>query len=141
MSILLVHPDDDMVVALTDQTAGATHLVGDEPVELTGPVEAKHKFARRPAKRGERLKMYGIVVAEAVHDIRRGDPLTTQNIKHATTEVSDIQNRGDWQTPDVSRWTDTTFQGFHRPDGRVGTRNHWIVVPLVFCQNLSLIHI
>lgn len=132
---LLVHPDDDMVVALKDHPSGTQVTVESQTIQLTGPVEAKHKFARRAAKRGERLKMYGIVVAEALSDIQLGDPLTTRNIKHATTEVSSVEDAAKWTPPDVSKWSDTTFAGFHRPDGRVGTRNHWIVVPLVFCQN------
>src|ERR687896_103653 len=28
------------------------------------------------------------------------------------------------------------FQGFRRPDGRVGTRNHVLVVPTVICSSL-----
>ncbi|MFZ4595293.1 MAG: hypothetical protein ACOYOF_13630 [Verrucomicrobiaceae bacterium] len=26
-----------------------------------------------------------------------------------------------------------------RPDGPAGTANHWVVIPLVFCQNRNLI--
>ncbi len=135
--VLLVHPDDDMVVALEDHPSGVTVSFNAESVTLRGPVEAKHKFARRPAKKGELLKMYGIVVAEALHDIACGDPLTTGNLKHATGEVTTGQTQS-WPAPDVSRWAETKFNGFHRPDGRVGTRNHWIVVPLVFCQNRNV---
>lgn len=137
-NILLVHPQDDMVVALTDHASGDTVTVESEAIQLRGSVEAKHKFARRAAKRGELLKMYGIVVAEAMRDIERGDPLTTANIKHATTEVTTVGDAMAWQKPDVSRWSEQRFSGFHRPDGRVGTRNHWIVVPLVFCQNRNV---
>ena len=25
--------------------------------------------------------------------------------------------------------------GYHRPDGKVGTANYWLVIPLVFCEN------
>jgi altronate hydrolase len=28
--------------------------------------------------------------------------------------------------------------GFHRPNGKVGTRNYWLVVPLVFCENRNI---
>ena len=136
--VLLVHPDDDMVVALEDQTAGTAIQLAAESITLRGPVEAKHKFARRAVKRGETLKMYGIIVAEALHDIQVGDPLTTANLKHATGSVETDGTTRSWTPPDVSRWSETTFEGFHRPDGRVGTRNFWIVVPLVFCQNRNL---
>ena len=136
--ILLVHPQDDMVVALEDHASGDRIVLHDDAITLTGPVEAKHKFSRRAVKEGERLRMYGIVVAEALRDIRQGDPLTTSNIKHATADVEVNGGTQDWQAPDVSPWAGRQFQGFRRPDGRVGTRNHWIVVPLVFCQNRNV---
>lgn len=137
-NILLVHPDDDMVVALTDHEGGSSVTVGTDSIQLLGPVSAKHKFARRAAKRGELLKMYGIVVAEAMCDLGQGAPLTTANIRHATAQIGNVDRADEWRAPDVSRWSEKTFDGFHRPDGRVGTRNHWIVVPLVFCQNRNV---
>lgn len=137
-STLLVHPDDDMVVALTDLSGGAAIDVAGETIQLSGPVEAKHKFARRAVERGGRLKMYGIIVAEAQRDIAVGEALTTANVKHATGAVTQDPSRVTWQAPDVGRWKDRRFSGYHRPDGRVGTRNHWIVVPLVFCQNRNV---
>ena len=30
------------------------------------------------------------------------------------------------------------FKGYHRSDGRVGTQNVWLVVPLVFCENRNI---
>jgi altronate hydrolase len=35
-------------------------------------------------------------------------------------------------------WSERHFLGFHRSDGQVGTANHWLVVPLVFCENRNL---
>src|SRR6185437_8164528 len=46
-----------------------------------------------------------------------------------------------WNAPDVSRWKDKTFKGFLRSDGQVGTRNYWIVVPLVFCENRNILNL
>ena len=28
--------------------------------------------------------------------------------------------------------------GYHRPDGQVGTRNYWLVLPMVFCENRNV---
>ena len=28
--------------------------------------------------------------------------------------------------------------GYHRADGQVGTRNYWLVLPLVFCENRNV---
>src|SRR5205814_5422201 len=43
-----------------------------------------------------------------------------------------------WRPPDVSKWKQRTFLGYHRPDGQVGTRNYWLVIPLVFCENRNI---
>src|SRR5207248_8965630 len=43
-----------------------------------------------------------------------------------------------WRAPDVSRCRDRTFLGYRRADGQVGTRNYWLVVPLVFCENRNV---
>src|SRR5450631_4838211 len=31
--------------------------------------------------------------------------------------------------------------GYHRADGKVGTRNYWLVVPLVFCENRNIVNL
>src|SRR5207245_1090290 len=36
------------------------------------------------------------------------------------------------------RWKHQTFLGYRRSDGQVGTRNYWLVVPLVFCENKNI---
>ncbi|MGH2897222.1 MAG: UxaA family hydrolase, partial [Solirubrobacteraceae bacterium] len=43
-----------------------------------------------------------------------------------------------WHAPDTTRFTGRTFDGYHRADGRVGTRNLWLVLPLVFCENRNV---
>jgi altronate hydrolase len=40
--------------------------------------------------------------------------------------------------PDVHRFANRTFLGYHRSDGRVGTANYWIFIPTVFCENRNL---
>ena len=127
-----------MIVALVDYAAGESVEIHGERLTLTLPVAAKHKFARRAFAAGERLQMYGITVARAVRDIAAGEVLTTSNLVHATDDVQDRREVAPWQPPDLSRFSDAKFQGFVRSDGRVGTRNYWIVIPLVFCENRNL---
>jgi altronate hydrolase len=135
---LLVHPDDDMVVALRDLASGETVVVDGRQITLTTAIPAKHKFSRRHCRAGELLKMYGLVVGKAVRNLQPGDWLNTGNLQHAVAQVGRADTGLGWTAPDVSDWLDATFDGFHRPDGRVGTRNFWIVVPLVFCENRNV---
>jgi len=43
-----------------------------------------------------------------------------------------------WNAPDTSKFKNRTFDGYHRKDGKVGTRNYWLVIPLTFCENRNI---
>ena len=51
------------------------------------------------------------------------------------------QSQYQWTPPDVSRWKQRKFLGYRRGDGQVGTRNYWVVVPLVFCENRNILNL
>jgi altronate hydrolase len=138
VSFLQIHPQDDLLVALTDHLRGETVQHRGLAFSLLEDVPAKQKVVVRNVARGQAIRMYGIVVAKASREIQQGQRLTTSNAVDATEPVRDTTARIDWQPPDVSRWVERTFDGYVRDDGRVGTRNHWIVVPLVFCENRNL---
>jgi altronate hydrolase len=132
---------DDVVVALADLAAGESVEWGGRSYMLPQDVPAKHKFAARNLASGQRVQMYGVTVGVATTDLASGDLINTENIDHAVDEPV-IQRHGrPWQPPDVNRWADGTFDGYVRRDGRVGTANHWIVVPLVFCENRNVLAI
>ena len=135
---LIVHPDDDMIVALKDCQAGETVSLTNEAVTLKSDVRAKHKFSRRGFSKGDLLRMYGVVVGRAMTNLSPGDTITTENLEHATSEVTSVGSRQPWSPPDVSRWQNHSFMGYVRDDGNVGTRNYWILVPLVFCENRNV---
>ncbi len=137
-NILLVDPADDMLVALVDHAAGERVVCGTDVIELLCAIPAKHKFARYDFSVGQKLKMYGIIVGEATRDIRAGELITTGNLRHATEDITATLASTTWQAPEVSQWQGVEFNGYFRPDGRVGVRNYWIVVPLVYCQNRNL---
>ena len=138
MTFLQVHADDDVLVALEDHRRGESVEHAGQSLTLLDDIPAKQKLALRDFQVGEQVKMYGIVAAEARHAIRAGQLLTTANAVHATEELKKVSAARPWEAPDVSRWRDRTFDGFLRDDGRVGTRNYWIVAPLVFCENRNL---
>jgi len=77
-------------------------------------------------------------VGKAVTPIRRGELLTTRNIHHQAAAFQEKTQEYRWTPPDVSRWKQREFLGYRRSDGQVGTRNYWIVVPLVFCENRNI---
>jgi len=136
---LKISPQDDVGVALQDLKAGDEIVLGGQNYVLATNVAAKHKFALKAFATGEKLTMYGTVVGEAVTPIPVGGAITTGNTQHQAAAFERRIHRYEWQEPDNSRWKDRTFQGFHRADGQVGTRNYWLVVPLVFCENNNIL--
>lgn len=138
-NIVKIHPNDNVLVALSDLTAGETVRWNGDEIQVLEPIPGKHKFAAADLMPGDAVTMYGVLVGKTQHYVPRGGLLTTANLKHATGGYSTGGNPNlHWQAPDVSKWAGKTFMGYHRPDGSVGTANYWLIVPLVFCENRNL---
>jgi altronate hydrolase len=137
-NILKIHPQDNVLVALSDLRGGDLVEVDGGSLLLKSDVAAKHKFAITDLAAGQTIIMYGITVGKAAQPIGRGELLTTANVRHDTAITERKTAFQGWHAPDVSRWQTRTFLGYHRADGQVGTRNYWLVVPLVFCENRNV---
>ncbi|HEX8425529.1 altronate dehydratase family protein [Hymenobacter sp.] len=134
-----IHPDDNVLVALQDLPVGTPVTYDGVTVTTTERIPAKHKLAMEFLAPGDPVHMYGVLVGKAAQAIGMGGLLTTANIRHATDSYGENQERrAAWTAPDVAKWEDRTFMGFHRADGSVGTANYWLVIPLVFCENRNI---
>ena len=136
---LLIDPFDNLGVALQPLCPGDLVNINGQKVEITQPVAAKHKFALAPLKKGDRCTLYGVTVGVMTEDLAAGGLIHTENLEHKADEFS--RNREPftkWQAPDVSPWQDRTFDGYHRSEKSVGTANHWVVIPMVFCENRNV---
>jgi altronate hydrolase len=140
LNTLKIHPKDNVVVALTNLSKGDSVEVDTELIILITDIAAKHKFAIRNFFVGDEIFMYGVVVGKARTKISKGELITTQNIVHET-EVYTIPKKSNskhWVAPISAALSKQTFLGYQREDGRVGTENNWLVIPLVFCQNRNI---
>ncbi len=136
--ILKLHPNDNVLIALEDLPSGIHVQWNDEQYHIPEPIPAKHKFAGRHFKEGDIIFMYGIIVGKATQDIPQGHLINTINIVHESASFTSKTEAFKWQPLNIDRWKDRSFQGYHRNDGRVGTANYWLFVPLVFCENRNL---
>lgn len=137
-SVLQLDPRDSALIALIDLEAGGRVEFKGHLYTLTKKVPAKHKFAMRNLEIGDDILMYGVLVGCAVKPIAAGELLTTSNVQHQAAPFHEQAHEYLWAPPDLSRWTNQTFLGYRRSDGQVGTRNYWLVVPLVFCENKNV---
>lgn len=133
-----IHPADNIDVALTNLQKGETVNGYGKEYTLQENIPAKHKFATKHFDEDDDIIMYGVLVGKAVHPIEQGALISTKNIKHASGGFGLKERKTEWHKPDVSKWQARTFNGFHRADGSVGTANHWLVIPLVFCENKNV---
>ncbi len=136
--VLKVHPKDNVIVALKDLTKGQTISYDGAEYVIQEDIPAKHKFFMYDMKQGEEITMYGVLVGKAQMNISKGSRMSTENTKHAAEPYTYRKVNQEWQAPDVSKFQGRTFNGYHRPDGRVGTANYWLFIPTVFCENRNM---
>ena len=153
---LTLHPGDSVSIAATDLPAGQVVPGSAGPIRLRQRIESGHKYARRAIADGEIVLKYGQPIGRATAPIAAGEHVHVHN-------VESLRGRGDLEpqlagagaeaaapritppTPErlqdhASRTTHhaprmLTFQGYRRRDGRVGVRNHVLVLATVQCAN------
>lgn len=137
---LKIHPADNLMVALVDLQAGESVSHGTEIFQLQTAVPAKHKFALEAFSTGTEVLLYGVVVGRTTKNIAKGEAVHTHNITHDTEayQVPKKVETQSWSPPLREEYANKRFLGYHRADGKVGTENNWLVIPLVFCQNRNI---
>jgi altronate hydrolase len=137
-TVLQIDPRDNVLVALSSLTADMTVHYGSSSCPVSENIPVKQKLALVDLHPGDLITMYGMVVGEATQPIARGGLLSTRNIRHRAGGYTAERHPVSFHLPDATAWSSRTFMGYHRADGQVGTRNSWLVLPLVFCENRNV---
>lgn len=137
-NVLKVQSTDNIIVALRDLERGSNVEYDGQTYLLKEDIPIKHKFAGQDFEVNDRVLMYGVTVGKALKRIPIGSRITVDNVGHSTDGYAIEGRRIEWIAPDVSVYKGRTFMGYHRSNGQVGTRNYWIVIPLVFCENRNI---
>jgi altronate hydrolase len=135
---LQIHPSDNVLVALQNLSKGSAIAWNGSQLILQEDIPAKHKVFLHDVAANGQVIMYGVLVGKANQFIPQGGLMTTGNVQHAATAYRYRHIKPIWQAPDVSKYVNKTFNGYHRPDGKVGTANYWLFVPTVFCENRNM---
>src|SRR5215470_2864153 len=136
--VLQLNAKDNVLVALSDLRQGEEIAFAGRTYKLKTEVPAKHKFASEEIGKDGAVVMYGVLIGKAMEPIGAGERLTTRNTHHEAAEFHEKTEQYQWQAPDVAKWSERRFLGYHRGDRQVGTRNYWLVAPLVFCENRNI---
>jgi altronate dehydratase large subunit len=155
MQTLLMHPGDNVAQAIVDLPASQMVTVDGDAIALRQAIPSGHKLARRPIGRGELVLKYGQPIGRAATEIATGEHVHVHN-------VESLRGRGDLvvASPVIARSVlcdeaipnmeeiasahttglamtprESVFLGYRRRDGRVGVRNHVLVLASVQCAN------
>ena len=129
---LRLHPSDSVAVTKRTVKAGET-LSGDGwQVRTASIIPAGHKVAVVPIADGTAVRRYGQIIGFAQGDIAPGKHVHTRNL--VCKEYARSYTAGTNVTPIPPAREVRTFQGYLRPDGRVGTRNYIAIISTVNCS-------
>ncbi len=126
--LLILNAADTVGVALDDLNAGEVI----EGVTLRQQVKRGHKLALVHMARGDNVRRYGQIIGQATQDITAGDHVHVQNLGMGTHQ-QDYAHASD-AAPLAPAPETRTFEGYHRADGRVGTRNYLGILTSVNCS-------
>src|SRR6185503_14518747 len=131
---ILIHEADDVLIATRDLPAGRVVRASGAEIVLEQNIPAGHKLARRALPKGTPIRRYGEVIGAASTAIAAGELVHVHNLDleaiAAKYEPCAAVPVVDFYPPDRMRH----FEGYRRPDGRVGTRNYVALASTVNCS-------
>ncbi|MBK8138091.1 MAG: altronate dehydratase [Chloroflexi bacterium] len=132
---VLLHPSDDVAIAKVPLASGTILERPDAtPLTVMQFIPVGHKLALRDVAQGEFIRRYGQVIGLATAPVRTGEHIHTHNLAvgdFARDYAFCVDAVPVALVPEDQR---RTFQGYLRPDGRVGTRNVVTVLASVNCS-------
>ncbi|RZJ81433.1 MAG: altronate dehydratase [Flavobacterium sp.] len=136
--VLKIDNRDNVLVALTDLAQDSSIEFQQKSYLVLEDIPAKHKFFINDMNAGDEVFMYGVLVGKVQFALKAGTRMSVENTKHAADPYFYREVTYKWQAPDVSKFENLNFLGYHRADGTVGTANYWLFIPTVFCENRNL---
>ncbi|MGN0250289.1 MAG: UxaA family hydrolase [Oliverpabstia sp.] len=132
-TFLKIHPDDKVAVALKPLSAGDVLTIDGKEITLLEDIPQGHKFALYPLAINEPVIKYGSPIGLAKEAVKPGAWIHTHNMKTGLGDLLTYEYHP--QISPLSPKEERYFQGYRRPDGKVGVRNELWIIPTVGCVN------
>lgn len=129
--VVLLNTNDQVAIAVRPLEVGQEFRIGETVVRVVDPIPAGHKVAIRGIHEREAVFKYGQPIGKATSPIAMGCHVHSHNLgdDHQSLSVAIATS-----PPPPPKPLKRTFEGFVRPDGRVGTRNYVCLVSTVNCS-------
>lgn len=132
ISLVQLHPSDNVAVALDNLHVGQTYPLGNNADLLVREaIRPGHKVAIRPLEPGSRVLKYGQPIGVTLSSVATGSWVHCHNLTNESAESEAMHAR---QPPPPPAPLERTFQGYVRRGGRVGTRNYIGILSNVNCS-------
>ena len=142
--LLRLHPDDHVAVATSTLPQGTRLLLDGERLACLDEIPFGHKIAVKPLAQGETVFKYGSPIGRANADIPVGAHVHVHNCRstRGRTDASgdvapNVESLG--RAGRIEPLHDLVpfpwLTGYRRADGRIGIRNHVLVLSTVQCAN------
>jgi altronate hydrolase len=134
---VVVNPRDNVAVARTNIARGTEILYSEITITVKEEIAPGHRFALEYIPSGSPVLQYGQPFGTATgKGIFAGGRIGfkgnfSNNIPEATVDIP--KNHSVKRLPYFDQVR--TFEGYERPDGKIGTRNHFLIIPTSFCAN------
>lgn len=128
-----IHPSDSVAVALKPLNKESEIEVAGQKVVLLEDVPQGHKFALKNIEVGEPITKYGASIGVAKEYIKEGAWIHTHNVKTGLGDVLEYSYQP--QLVEEAKTEEAFFDGYNRPNGKVGVRNEIWIIPTVGCMN------
>ena len=90
--LLLLHADDNVLVARRPIAAGTTVQLEAGPVPVAGALALGHKLARRPIAEGQAILKYGMPIGFATCPIAAGQHVHLHNVRSGYTASVELND-------------------------------------------------
>jgi altronate hydrolase len=132
LSVIHLHPNDQIAVATRDLQPGETISIDGIALAVSDRIPVGHKLALTPIAAECPILKFGQTIGYATRAIHPGQWVHTHNVTagelHLEHEFCSAIPAA--PTPVTGR----TFQGYHRANGKVATRNYIGIISTVNCS-------
>lgn len=141
-SLYVLNELDNAGIVLKEQEGG--EYIREYDMYIQHPAKKGERIALHDIGRNEYVIQYGYPFAKS-KGIQKGEKITAQNTFYERENVNDIPYseeehakwKKDMQVSILIGKGNTTFQGYLREDGKVGTRNYYVIFPLSQCASAT----
>ncbi len=133
---IIVDPRDNVAVVKAETVPGLEiELPDGRLLEVKAAIGRGHRFATRDIPAGEFVLQFAQPIGTSL-GIHAGEAISLDNMSNEVPIVRELPDDLCTASPDYFPLsTRATFNGFRRPDGRVGTRNLLLIVPTSMCAS------